>query len=211
MALVVVVASLVSVPVPASAQRGELYRPPVAAEVIDPFRPPDQPWLAGNRGLEYDTAWGVAVGAIGSGLVVFAGPVAGHLYVTVLHGDGIRSSYSYLSVLTVAVGDRVVGSQIVGYTSDVPFHLGARFAGEYIDPASLFGTEVGAASVFLVPTRGAPPIAGARSPIQGETSGDANRSSSGSESETFGTSAGQAVAGAGLTIAAGAEAVLASL
>ncbi len=143
---------------PAAAQRAEVYRPPLSAEVIDPFRPPDQPWLAGNRGLEYGTTAGTAVAAIGSGLVVFAGPVAGQLYVTVLHGDGIRSSYSYLSSLAVSVGDRVFGGQVVGVTSDVPFHLGARVGDTYIDPASLFGTEVGVAAVFLVPTGAAPPV-----------------------------------------------------
>lgn len=132
-------------------QRAELYQPPVDAPVIDPFRPPDQPWLAGNRGLEYDTAPGTVVRAIGSGLVVFAGPVAGRLYVTVLHGDGIRSSYSYLASIAVGRGDRVRGGQAVGVTSDVKFHLGARVGSTYIDPASLFGSRVGAASVFLVP------------------------------------------------------------
>ncbi|MEZ5138666.1 MAG: hypothetical protein R2711_07815 [Acidimicrobiales bacterium] len=29
------------------------YRPPTDGAVLDPFRPPPQPWLAGNRGIEY--------------------------------------------------------------------------------------------------------------------------------------------------------------
>jgi hypothetical protein len=131
--------------------RGEVYRPPVVAEVIDPFRPPDEPWLPGNRGLEYQTEPGTVVWAIGSGLVVFAGPIAGRLYVTVLHGDGIRSSYSHLAAIHVSEGDRVRGGQPIGTTSDLLFHLGARVGSTYIDPASLFGVAVGRASVFLVP------------------------------------------------------------
>lgn len=130
------------------------YRPPVHAPVVDPFRPPDQPWLPGNRGLEYDTTPGTVVHAIGPGLVVFAGPVAGHLYVTVLHPDGIRSSYSYLAALSVVEGDRVRGGQPVGVAGGVRFHLGARVGDTYIDPAALFGTPVGSASVFLVPLGG---------------------------------------------------------
>src|SRR5690606_32001833 len=121
----VVVLAVGSVP-PATAQVAEVYTPPVDAAVIDPFRPPDQPWLSGNRGLEYDTGAGAIVYAIGSGLVVFAGPVAGQLYVTILHGDGIRSSYSYLSSISVTEGDRVWGKQGIGSTGEVPFHLGAR-------------------------------------------------------------------------------------
>lgn len=127
------------------------YRPPVDAPVIDPFRPPAEPWLAGNRGLEYETVPGTPVGAIGPGLVVFAGTVAGQLYVTVLHPDGIRSSYSYLASITVAVGDRVRAGDVVGTTGAV-FHLGARVGDTYIDPASLFGRLSGRASVYLVPT-----------------------------------------------------------
>src|SRR4051812_10589266 len=37
------------------------YRPPVVAAVADPFRPPPQPWLAGNRGIEYATVPGTVV------------------------------------------------------------------------------------------------------------------------------------------------------
>lgn len=126
------------------------YRPPLVAPVIDPFRPPAEPWLPGNRGIEYETVPGSPVHAIGPGVVLFAGSVAGQLHVTVLHPDGIRSSYSFLAAVTVAVGDRVAGGQQVGVTG-ATFHLGARRGSTYIDPASLFGTPVGEASVFLVP------------------------------------------------------------
>lgn len=128
------------------------YQPPVSAPVVDEFRPPDEPWLAGNRGLEYDTVPGTAVTAIGPGLVVFAGSVADGLHVTVLHPDGIRSSYSFLAAITVARGDRVRTGTVVGVAADL-FHLGARQGGSYIDPAALFGTVVGPADVYLVPDR----------------------------------------------------------
>ena len=34
------------------------HDPPVVAPIVDPFRPPPQPWLPGNRGLEYGPTTG---------------------------------------------------------------------------------------------------------------------------------------------------------
>jgi murein DD-endopeptidase MepM/ murein hydrolase activator NlpD len=129
------------------------YRPPVLAPVTDPFRPPPHPWLPGNRGLEYATVPGTRVGAIGPGRVVFAGPVAGSLHVTVRHPDGLRSSYSFLAVVRVAVGDRVEAGQVVGIAG-ARFHLGVRRGTTYLDPAALWGRRVGGGRVHLVPIGG---------------------------------------------------------
>ncbi len=116
------------------------YRPPVDAPVVDGFRLPDGPFGPGNRGLEYATAPGTSVRAIGAGLVVFAGQVAGPLHVTVLHPDGLRSSYSYLAEILVEPGERVAGGQVLGRTGE-RFHLGVRSAGTYLDPAALFAVD----------------------------------------------------------------------
>ena len=129
------------------------YRPPLDAAVTDPFRPPAQPWLPGNRGLEYASLPGSGVRAIGSGVVVFAGPVAGALFVTILHPDGLRSSYSYLAAVRVAVGTRLLGGEVIGVAGSA-FHLGVRQGDLYIDPASLFGQEIIGGSVYLVPLDG---------------------------------------------------------
>src|SRR5690349_10370437 len=96
LSFVALVVATVLVPPPPPAA-GTTYRPPVDAPVVDTFRLPDGPYGAGNRGLEYATSPGDPVRAIGDGLVVFAGPVAGNDAVTVLHPDGLRSSYSYLA------------------------------------------------------------------------------------------------------------------
>ncbi|WP_421120383.1 murein hydrolase activator EnvC family protein [Aquihabitans daechungensis] len=130
-----------------------MYRPPTDAPVRDPFRPPPQPWLPGNRGIEYDTTPGDVVTAIGPGVVSFAGPVAGRLVATVVHPDGLRSSFTQLAGLAVERGDRVEGGQVIGLASG-PFHLGVRRGDRYLDPASLWGTAVGAGRVLLVPDRG---------------------------------------------------------
>ncbi|MET1048749.1 MAG: peptidoglycan DD-metalloendopeptidase family protein [Acidimicrobiales bacterium] len=135
-----------------------IYRPPVDAPVVDGFRLPNGPFGAGNRGLEYDTVPGQVVRAIGDGLVVFAGPVAGIRYVTVLHPDGLRSSYGYLADLLVAAGERIVIGQVVG-TAGERLHLGVRSGGTYLDPAALFTTT----GVHLVPLEsGQPHVSGSR-------------------------------------------------
>ncbi|MET0883568.1 MAG: M23 family metallopeptidase [Acidimicrobiales bacterium] len=138
---------------PAAAEPA-IYRPPVDAPVVDGFRLPNGPFGAGNRGLEYDTVPGQVVRAIGDGLVVFAGPVAGIRYVTVLHPDGLRSSYGYLADLLVAAGERIVIGQVVGTAGD-RLHLGVRSGGTYLDPAALFTT----AGVHLVPVESRSPHA----------------------------------------------------
>ncbi len=129
------------------------YRPPITAPVADPFRPPPEPWLAGNRGIEYATAPGSPVRAIGPGIVTFAGRVAYELDVTVRHPDGLRSSYVDLSASSVRVGDRVVAGQIIGYSTD-RLHLGVRRGDVYLDPASLWGQRVTGGKVILVPSAG---------------------------------------------------------
>jgi hypothetical protein len=124
------------------------YEPPVDAPVADAFRPPASPWGAGNRGLKYATSPGTTVRAVGPGEVVFAGPVAGALHVTVLHPDGLRTSYSFLEQIGVRLGQRVQRGEAVGTAGEV-LHLGARRGDAYLDPASLF--EPGRTRVRLVP------------------------------------------------------------
>ena len=58
---------------------------PVAGPVVDPFRPPSQPWLRGNRGIEFDTEPGSTAIASADGVVTFAGVVAGEFHVTIRH------------------------------------------------------------------------------------------------------------------------------
>jgi len=148
--LVLVLAALVlSAAFVPTAHAAAVYRPPVDAPVVDGFALPDGPYGAGNRGLEYATVPGTPVGAIGDGLVVFAGPVAGNRAVTVLHPDGLRSSYSYLAEILVTIGDHVTIGQTLG-TAGERLHLGVRSGGTYLDPAALF-TVTG---VHLVPVEG---------------------------------------------------------
>lgn len=119
-----------------------VHRPPVDATVVDGFRPPPEPWQAGNRGIDYATAPGAAVAASAAGVVTFAGPVGGSLYVTVAHADGLRTTYAYLATITVSAGDEIAAGGVVG-TSAGRFHFGVRdAAGSYLDPNQLFAVGV---------------------------------------------------------------------
>jgi Peptidase family M23/Alpha/beta hydrolase len=120
------------------------YRPPVDAPVLDPFRPPASRYGPGNRGLEYATAPGTPVHAVADGQVT----VAGTRHVTVLHADGVRTTYSFLDTVEVVLGQHVRQRQRVGTTVG-SLHLGARRGDAYFDPATLFAP--GPPRVRLVP------------------------------------------------------------
>lgn len=137
-----------AVAAPVAAAAPPPYRPPVDAPILDPFRPPASRYGPGNRGIEYATAPGTPVGAAADGTVTFAGSVGGTRHVTVLHPDGVRTTYSFLDDIDVVVGQRVHQGQRVGTTA-ASLHLGARRGGAYFDPAALFAP--GAPQVHLVP------------------------------------------------------------
>jgi len=125
----------------AAAEPDVAYQPPVDAPVADPFRAPAHTYGPGNRGLTYDLPGATPVRSAADGTVTFAGPVAGTLHVTVLHADGLRTSYSFLEEVRVTRGDPVRRGDVVG-VAGAGFHLGARDGDAYVDPASLFDATV---------------------------------------------------------------------
>lgn len=129
----------------------EIHHPPVDAPIIDPFRPPDQPWLAGNRGVEYDTTDGQVVRASAAGVVTFSGQVGGSLFVTIRHSSELRTTVGFVTGALVATGDSVEQGQPIAIAGTT-LHFSARRNGEYIDPTSLF--VQGRVVVRLVPEPG---------------------------------------------------------
>ena len=154
--IVLVHAVLVVRPSPAAGvgaapSAGEVtYLPPSDAPVVDRFRPPPERWMEGNRGIDYGTAPGAPIRASAGGRVVFAGAVGGALHVTVLHEDGLRTSYSFVDSITVSVGDRVGVGEVVAVAGG-PFHFGVRTPDDvYLDPEALLAGRL-RPSVRLVP------------------------------------------------------------
>jgi murein DD-endopeptidase MepM/ murein hydrolase activator NlpD len=122
------------------------YSWPVRGQVIRQYDPPETPFGSGHRGIDIAAPLGTPVRAAQGGLVAFAGPVAGALFVSIDHPDGVRTTYSWLSEVRARAGDRVERGAIVGLTGsghpgmEPPhLHLGARYGGEYIDPMLLLG------------------------------------------------------------------------
>lgn len=120
------------------------YAWPVEGPVIRGFQPPQQPYGAGHRGIDIRAQPGTPVRAAEDGVVAFAGPVAGSLFVSVDHPDGIRTTYSWLSTVAVHRGENVLRGAILGATGgghpgvEPPhLHFGARLGETYIDPMIL--------------------------------------------------------------------------
>lgn len=144
--------------------------PPVDGAIVRPFAAPYSGYSAGHRGVDFAAPAGTAVRAAGDGEVHFAGGVAGVAAVSIDHGDGLRSTYSTLSEVSVTKGERVtagtwigrVGSSHLGQSSGL--HFGVKVAGGYVDPELHLGPLDASAAVRLEPVegaRGAAPGAGA--------------------------------------------------
>ncbi len=152
-AAMTLVASMPAAPAGAYDHHDErlVFRPPVDAPVADPYRPPQNPYGPGNRGVEYDTEPGDVVRAAAAGTVVFSGAVAGSLYVTLDHGGGVVSTYSYPQRISVRAGAYVAGGQVIAITGE-RLHFSVRVDGSYADPAGFIGVR--RVRVRLVPLRG---------------------------------------------------------
>ena len=76
---------------------GAVHRRPLPAAAHARTRP-------ATAGSTTPTAPGTPVVASAAGQVVFAGPVAGTLHVTIVHPDGLRTTYSFLAAVAGARG-----------------------------------------------------------------------------------------------------------
>ncbi|MDQ3991906.1 MAG: peptidoglycan DD-metalloendopeptidase family protein, partial [Actinomycetota bacterium] len=79
-----------------SGPRYGTYRWPVRGAVVRRFEPPGSAYGPGHRGIDIAAPFGSSVVAAHDGVVAFAGGVAGELFVSVDHPDGVRTTYSWL-------------------------------------------------------------------------------------------------------------------
>jgi len=111
-------------------------RIPDDSHIVRPFAPIGR-W-AGHWGIDVAAPLGSAVPAVGDGVVRFAGTVVYNLTVSIDHGGGIVTSYSYLDQLVVSKGDRVLRGHRVGlagvHDGVESYHLSLRLSGRYLDP-----------------------------------------------------------------------------
>ncbi len=150
---------------PAAPSAGASWAWPVLGPVTRVFDPPETPFGAGHRGIDIATPIGTVVVAPETGVVAFAGTVGGELFVTLDHGGGLTSTYSWLSATLVRVGDAVGrGAPIAqsgrGHPGSTVAHLhfGIRQDGVYLDPLSFLGPLSVSSFIRLAPLSAAPPL-----------------------------------------------------
>lgn len=203
LALLVLLLPVVVMPPAAARADGPRWQWPVPPphEVIAPFDAPATPYGPGHRGIDIAVPGGAEVRAVEGGTVRFSGSVAGRGVVSVVHADGLISTYEPVDG-GVSAGDPVGAGQVLGTLEGSSpashcagrdcLHLGARRGELYVDPLLLLG---GRGPSVLLPWAGdvSGGDAGAAGP---RASADAGAGPAGTASGA-GASAGPA-AGAGM-------------
>ena len=114
---------------------------PVSGPVVRGYDPPSSPYGSGHRGTDIAAPVGTVAVAPAPGVVAFAGPIGGNLFLTIDHGGGLTSTFSWVSSLLVRRGALVAAGQPVVLTgwahpgsAVASLHLGVRLDGAYQDP-----------------------------------------------------------------------------
>jgi murein DD-endopeptidase MepM/ murein hydrolase activator NlpD len=119
--------------------------PPLPGPVVRAFAPVGS--FEGHWGVDLAGPAGSPVQVVAPGRVSFAGSVAGRLTVTVNHGGGVRTSYSYLSGLNVGSGALVGEGDVVGLSGEdrgvEGVHLSLRVGERYLDPMRWLSCRLG--------------------------------------------------------------------
>lgn len=130
--------------------------PPVDGPMIDGYSPSGQ--YGGHWGVDYEATLGDPVDAPASGIVTFAGSVAGMQTITIQPVTGFKVSVSYLSGIDVSAGDYVRRGLRIGRAGVEDgasgVHLSTRIGGRYVDPATQMGcrsTEITRALRLVTP------------------------------------------------------------
>jgi murein DD-endopeptidase MepM/ murein hydrolase activator NlpD len=130
-------------PVP---REGAEHTVPLYGELLRVYDAPPDPFAPGHRGVDVGAPEGSSVRASAPGVVSFAGSVAGNLSVTIDHGGGLVTSYSFLGTTQVSRGTAVEQGEVIGTVgrghtgSGLPthVHLSSRRDGFYFDPLELY-------------------------------------------------------------------------
>lgn len=112
------------------------------ARVIRPFDKPQHNWLKGHRGVDLDIPINGVVRAANSGIITFAGKVAGKPVISIDHPDGLKTTYQPVTTALNA-GDLVERGEVIGVLAPSVdgfpgLHWGAlQGKDDYLNPLSL--------------------------------------------------------------------------
>jgi murein DD-endopeptidase MepM/ murein hydrolase activator NlpD len=97
-----------------------------------------------HRGMDFGARWGTPIYAAADGQVTRAGWAGGYgRQVRLAHGDGMATSYSHMSSMTVAPGGVVQRGQLIGYVGSSGLSTGPHLhyevyrGGVAVDPMSV--------------------------------------------------------------------------
>ena len=138
-ASVLVIAAVCGASLPASA--AGTWPWPVVGPVIRGYDPPGSPYGSGHRGIDIGAPYGTPIAVPAAGTVSFSGKVGGYLFLTIQHGGGVASTYSWVSTLLVKKNDAVRTGQIVALTGEghpgsdaTHLHFAVKLNGAYVNP-----------------------------------------------------------------------------
>jgi murein DD-endopeptidase MepM/ murein hydrolase activator NlpD len=119
-----------------------------------PFIAPESAYGAGHRGIDISSTEEASVTAPADGVVNFSGVVVDRPVLSIVHADGLVSSYEPVESdlppgTPVRRGD-TVGHLLPGHCASACLHFGVRLYGEYVSPLNYLG---GIPRSVLLPTR----------------------------------------------------------
>ncbi len=116
---------------------------PVAGPTVNGFEPTGQ--YSGHWGIDIGAEEGTLVSAAAAGRVTFAGQVVDNQTVTIDHGGGLKTSYSFLEVRSVDAGAWVEPGGSIGrsgWSHEIAgLHFSVRLSGRYVDPLDWMGCQ----------------------------------------------------------------------
>lgn len=116
--------------------------PVTPPEVVAPFVEPSHDYGPGHRGIDLRAPFDSEVVSPATGVIAFAGTVAGRGIVTIDHGAGLVTTLEPVRAVAaigapVHTGDVVALVDAGGHAASGTVHFGVRRHGRYIDPMTL--------------------------------------------------------------------------